>query len=131
METKNEALVAKLAVVADRITHGDAGIDSVDVVHASAAMLRAQAAEIERLEQELEQLTGGGIELPKQEVQLIEYGNRRAAQAVLAERGALKPEKERDYRRVIKKLQSQGFTVDNLLRYLNKIKEEVENKTQT
>jgi len=47
------------------------------------------------------------------------------------EHGAMKPEKEQDYRRAIKKLQSQGFTVDNLLRYLNKIKEEVENKTQT
>jgi len=43
----------------------------------------------------------------------------------------MKPEKEQDYRRAINKLQSQGFTVDNLLRYLTKIKEEVENKTQT
>jgi len=68
----------------------------------------------------LEQLTSGDVEMPEA-----------APQPPQNRSEAMKPEKEQDYRRAIKKLQSQGFTVDNLLRYLNKIKEEVENKTQT
>jgi len=49
METKNAALIARLCAVSDRITHGDAGIDSVEAVNEATEILHSQAAEIERL----------------------------------------------------------------------------------
>lgn len=54
METKNEALIARLCVVSDRITHGDVGIDSVEAVNEAAALLRSQASEIERLKAQVD-----------------------------------------------------------------------------
>jgi len=135
METKNEAM--ELAQNLERFLGGDLG-------KSSAAMLRSQAAGIERLtcyatwyeeameasnaagysgmsasqtikdtaaerdqlKAELEQLTSGDVELPEplytakhrayddsfSKTQLIDYGNRRAAQAVLAEHGYIKGE---------------------------------------
>jgi len=70
LPAERAALIEKLAIVVDRMKHGDAGIDSIRLVSDAMGMLAADAQEIEGWRADQRENLSNQVELQKQIIDL-------------------------------------------------------------